>query len=310
MMENTFMSATPGLAKSAASSFPNSSRTSLFHSASASVVSVSPMTSQCVLATLPILLFCEAWMEDWRICAMAKLSPTVSAREPSISSNSPAPPAFTVAAFPLACSPSTSPIPACNRSASRGGVNQVSGGFTVADARVYFSNGSIFNADTGQSAGTFNGLTLSAASPYVDPSTQRALFVERSITNSTLAAYDTATLARVGSFPLPGVTGSASSIRRWGTDGIAFRSTSGIAIVRTTLAGIPEQPPRFDGITSSGGNIVLHFTATTPGQYQLEYTPQIGMAFSAQGTPFTETTTQLQFTAPSPQGFFRIVRLP
>jgi hypothetical protein len=192
----------------------------------------------------------------------------------------------------------------------KSGINQVSGGFIVADARVYFSNGSIFNADTGQSAGTFNGLTLSAASPYVDPITHRALFVERSITNSTLAAYDTATLARVGSFPLAGVTGSASSIRRWGTDGIAFRSTSGIAIVRTTLAGIPEQPPRFDGITSSGGNIILHFTATTPGQYQLEYTPQIGMAFSAQGAPFSETNTQVQITAPSPQGFFRIVRLP
>jgi hypothetical protein len=179
-------------------------------------------------------------------------------------------------------------------------------GFTAAGGRIYFGSGSVYDVETGQAVGHFNGLSLSSAAPYIDEGTRRGLFIERSLTNSTIAAYETSTFVRLDSLAIPGVTGTASSICRWAVDGIAFRATSGIAIVRTSLAGIPFQEPRFQTVSVEGSNIILHLGPLSPGQYQLEFKPTIYSPWSPQGAPFLETTTEIQIPNTGTEGYYRI----
>jgi len=137
------------------------------------------------------------------------------------------------------------------------------------------------------------------------------VFIERGLFDSTLAMYDASTFARVGSNLLAGVTGTASSLCRWGTDGLAFRTSGGVVMVRTTLAGISEQPARFESVAVNSGMVALRLSAQTPGQYQLEHALTIGGSWSALGEPFPEGARELQFpTSAATQEFFRVVRLP
>jgi len=123
--------------------------------------------------------------------------------------------------------------------------------------------------------------------------------------------YDSSTFARVGSNLLAGVSGTASSLCRWGEDGLAFRTSSGVIMVRTTLAGGSEQPARFERVAVTSGMLVLQLSAQTPGQYQLEHALIIGGSWSAIGAPFAEGTRELQIPmSAATQEFFRVVRLP
>ena len=184
-------------------------------------------------------------------------------------------------------------------------------GFTVANGRIYFPGGSVFDAESGQALGRFNGLSLSATAPLVDPASQRAVFIERGFLDSTLAAYDASTFSRVGSNLLAGVSGAASSLCRWGADGLAFRTGSGVVLVRTTLAGVSEQPARFESVAVISGTVALRLNAQTPGQYQLEHALTIAGSWSGLGQPFPEGARELQFPASTAtQEFFRVVRLP
>ena len=184
-------------------------------------------------------------------------------------------------------------------------------GFTVANGRIYFPGGSVFDAESGQALGRFNGLSVSTTAPLVNPARQRAMFVERGPFDSTLAAYDTSTFARVGSNLLAGVSGTASSLCRWGEDGLAFRTSSGVVMVRTTLVGVSEQPMRFESVAVDSGMLVLRLNAQTPGQYQLEHALIIGGSWSALGDPFAAGTRELQIPmSVATQEFFRVVRLP
>jgi len=184
-------------------------------------------------------------------------------------------------------------------------------GFTVANGRIYFPGGSVFDAESGQAIGRFNGLSVSTAAPLVDPASQRAVFIERGFFDSTVAAYDVSTFARVGSNLLAGVTGTASSLCRWGEDGLAFRTSRGVVMVRTALALVSEQPARFESVAVNSGIVVLRLTAQTPRQYQLEHVPTIGGSWSALGDPFAEGTRELQIPMNGgAQEYFRVVRLP
>jgi hypothetical protein len=97
-----------------------------------------------------------------------------------------------------------------------------------------------------------------------------------------MRAFDLHTFLPVGAFRLPGVSGSASSLTRWGSNGLAFRTNSNqVVIVRTSLipATAPPAPaptpetPRFtvrgrvtDSVTQaplSGVNMSLWATDRT-----------------------------------------------
>src|SRR5439155_17337679 len=69
-------------------------------------------------------------------------------------------------------------------------------GFTVANGRLYFPGGSVFDAESGQALGQFNGLSVSTVAPLVDPASQRAAFIERGPFDSTLAVYVSSSFIR------------------------------------------------------------------------------------------------------------------
>ena len=190
-------------------------------------------------------------------------------------------------------------------------VQSGSRGFTVANGRVYFNGGSVFDGESGQFAGQFNMFFSADTAPLVESASQRVAFIERGLNGTSLVAYDVSTFARLGSNVLAGVSGIASSLCRWGADGLAFRTSSGVVLIRTTLAGVSENPLRFESVAVNSGMVVLRVSVQTPGLYQLEHTSTIGSSWSELGAPFTEGTRELQFPiATATQEFFRVVRLP
>jgi len=184
-------------------------------------------------------------------------------------------------------------------------------GFTVANGRVYFSGGSVFDGESGQSVGRFNMLFSAATAPLVEPASRRAVFVERGLFDTSLAVYDDSTFARIGTNVLHGFSVASSSLCQWSADGLAFLASSGVVLVRTTLIGVSEQPARFESVSVSSGMVTLRVNAQTPGQYQLEHTTTMGGTWSALGEPFAEGTRELQIpTGTATQEFFRLIRLP
>jgi hypothetical protein len=70
-----------------------------------------------------------------------------------------------------------------------------------------------------------------------DGATGRVFFLTRTDSGHRLTAYDVRTFLPLGSLAIPGVSGRASRLLRWGTDGLAFRTDGGqIFLIRTSLA--------------------------------------------------------------------------
>jgi hypothetical protein len=97
---------------------------------------------------------------------------------------------------------------------SGGGRIKFSGG------RIYSQYGRVVDPQTRSSVGTFNGGGDAMA---VDPVSGRVFFIY----NGILTAFDSSTFRKIGSTTLPGVTGTATSLVRWGENGLALRTTSG-----------------------------------------------------------------------------------
>ncbi|HKE58734.1 MAG TPA: hypothetical protein VKB46_18610, partial [Pyrinomonadaceae bacterium] len=112
-----------------------------------------------------------------------------------------------------------------------------------ADGRIYSSSGQVVNPDTGVLLGTFSGTTGTIA--FVpDPTVGRAYYVVRDFSGGaiTLKAYDINTFVQVGSATLAGITGDPTALVRWGTNGLALRTSTGqLQIIRTSL--IPSADP-------------------------------------------------------------------
>ena len=108
---------------------------------------------------------------------------------------------------------------------------------------LYTSAGQMVNPVTQSLMGTFPGAASIAFTP--DSSVGRAYYLVRnqSLPNTwTLKAYDTNTYTLIGSLEIQNVQGDASSLVRWGTNGLAFRTTSGqVFLVQTSL--IPTNDP-------------------------------------------------------------------
>jgi putative hemolysin len=95
---------------------------------------------------------------------------------------------------------------------------------------IYATSGCVVDPEALTLAGTYG------ASGLVEPdsTTGRTFF----LTGNTLLAFDQQTFAQVGSLDIEGVTGTPSSLIRWGEDGLAFRTSSGqVFLVRTPLVG-------------------------------------------------------------------------
>jgi len=112
------------------------------------------------------------------------------------------------------------------------------------NGRVYGSTGQIVNPTGGTLVGTFSGV---GSGPFTTDSTAgRAYFLTGSQSaqnySLTLRAFDLNTFLSVGSLTIPGVNGNVSSLVRWGSNGLAFRTDGGqLFLIQTGL--IPSADP-------------------------------------------------------------------
>jgi hypothetical protein len=109
--------------------------------------------------------------------------------------------------------------------------------------RIYVSNGQVIDPVSGTLVGTFPlQMILSLVKP--DSSLGRVFFVsgDLGILPLTLQAFNMSTFQSTGSMPVEGMTAGGppigppgvDSLIRWGTDGVAFRSSVQVAFARTS----------------------------------------------------------------------------
>jgi sugar lactone lactonase YvrE len=112
---------------------------------------------------------------------------------------------------------------------------------------VYLSGGGVVDPESGLVKGTFSGLGFGNLMA-VDPSRGRVFFLTNPSFNWTLRAYDINTFLPLGSVTILGVNGTPTSLVRWGTNGLAFRTTNGqIFLIQTALvdpsSSVPSPTP-------------------------------------------------------------------
>jgi len=97
---------------------------------------------------------------------------------------------------------------------------------------IYATSGRVIDPETLTLVGTY------PASGLVEPDSTigRVFFLTDSGGTRTLVAFDQATFTLIGSLEIPGVAGTATSLIRWGSDGVAFRTSGNqIYIIRSPL---------------------------------------------------------------------------
>lgn len=99
--------------------------------------------------------------------------------------------------------------------------------------RVYATTGAVVDPTTMQLVGT-----LPASGPMTtDASIHRAFFVNR--TTRQITVLDTETFSKIGALGVPDIDSGAGSLIRVGDDGLAFRSSQYVVIVRHPMLAAP-----------------------------------------------------------------------
>jgi sugar lactone lactonase YvrE len=107
---------------------------------------------------------------------------------------------------------------------------------------VFSSGGQVVNPDTATLLGTFSGVFSNAF--VADSGVGRAYYVAGDQFSGalTIKAFDINTFLPVGSLTVPGATGNATNLIRWGANGLALRtSTNQLFLIQTSL--IPSGTP-------------------------------------------------------------------
>ena len=110
-----------------------------------------------------------------------------------------------------------------------------------ADGLIFTSVGAVIDPAVPSRVGTVPGITANSLVKYDSPS-RRLFYLTPNGSTALLQAFDTNTLTALGSMTVTGLVGTASSLIRWGTDGLAFLTTGGqVFIIRTALT-LPAPP--------------------------------------------------------------------
>ncbi|HEV7799174.1 MAG TPA: Calx-beta domain-containing protein [Pyrinomonadaceae bacterium] len=128
------------------------------------------------------------------------------------------------------------------------GTQSFSAGSSIkfANGLIYGGSGQVINPATGTIMGTFSGTSFSNFAPLVvvDSANSRVLFLTGQNSSTQLRAYDINTFVPLGSITIPGVSPfTVTSLVRWGTNGVAFRTSDKIFIVQTALINSGETVP-------------------------------------------------------------------
>ena len=116
-----------------------------------------------------------------------------------------------------------------------------SGSLKFQAGKLFTSSGHVIDAQTRTLLGTFPNAATSAFVP--DTSIGRAFYLTReNSTTLSLKVFDINTFAQLAGLTISGLSGDPTSLVRWGTNGLAFRTTSGqVVLLQTTL--IPTENP-------------------------------------------------------------------
>ena len=109
------------------------------------------------------------------------------------------------------------------------------GHIAIVGDRLFDNLGQIFSLSLGFQVGSFVG----GGNFLLDPSLHKFYSVTTSGSNQTINAYSLDTLALIGTTTLSGISGSTSSLTRFGFNGLAFRTSSDqVIFVQSSL--VPE----------------------------------------------------------------------
>lgn len=132
-------------------------------------------------------------------------------------------------------SPSGLSLVSTTQSNSSGTIDYVNG-------LVYMSGGGVVDADNQVIKGTFGNLGFGAAM-VVDAPNGKVFFLS-DVNGWSIRAFDMNTFVPLGSIPIQGITGSPSSLVRWGSNGLAFRTgNKQIFLIQTALVNTSSPIP-------------------------------------------------------------------
>ena len=147
---------------------------------------------------------------------------------------------------------------------------------------VYSSAGAVVDPEAQALVGSFSGVGSdpgSNISVRPDVADGRVFFLSSNPfggqnSTATIQAYDPNTFLPAGSLAIPNAIGYVSSLTRWGTDGLAFRTSGGqIFLIRTSLipntqpapTSVILSPPQVAGGVAATGIVTLAAPAPSGG---------------------------------------------
>ncbi len=114
-------------------------------------------------------------------------------------------------------------------------------GYTkIANGLIYTTNGRVIDTTNGSIKGTFSGLGYTSSTMTIDLPNNRAFFLANSQNSGSvysIRVFELDTFLPLGSIPVSDTfPDTATSLTRWGTNGLAFRSDSGkINLIQSSL---------------------------------------------------------------------------
>jgi len=138
------------------------------------------------------------------------------------------------------------------------------------NGRLYLTSGEVLDGTSGVLLGTF-----AASGPVAPDSSLGRAFIlnpSQSYGSDQVTAFDVNTFVPLDSFGVGGADSNSSSLVRWGKDGLAFRTDTGVYVVRSSVVKDLSKMPADISVSSSapasavtGAKIVVEFTIKNAG---------------------------------------------
>ncbi len=167
--------------------------------------------------------------------------------------------------------------------------------------RVYLTNGEVLDSEQGTLLGTFYlNQNQPASGPVVPDSTIGRAFILESVYGppSAIGAYDISTFVLDGNIGVSTLNdgSNATSPVRWGQNGLAFRTTSGVYILTSPLVRDLSKTPADVGVGAMGPasgstGTMLTYTLTITNYGPNSASPVVLNDSIPQGTVFSSATT-------------------
>src|SRR6185295_6492912 len=128
---------------------------------------------------------------------------------------------------------------------------------------VYMSGGAVVDAENGLIKGVFTNAGSNGAM-FLDSAAGRIFFLSDSGGSTTLRAFDINTFLPLGAVTISGLGGTPTSLVRWGSNGLAFRTSTQIFLVQSALVNpgdaVPAATPTPSPVPSPSPPYIPTFT--------------------------------------------------